>query len=456
MKPLKILLVLLLTAKIVAAQDEMHTRIRLLEQQIEALRAEVEKLKQAAAPAPPARAEATPAKTERPPAQPTGIDLGPVRATPYGTVYVNLFGNSGGNNNADVPLFATPTGTGSVSATVRQTRLGLKFTGPKIRNAASSGTLEADFFGGFPAIGIGENFGVVRLRLANVRLDWEKTSLVIGQDWVSFAPVSPVSLAGAAIPQMATSGNLWTRLPQVRLERRFNKSRFLWQGAVLSPASGDFPGGVNSPALLQPGLGATAKLPYFQSRFSVNSKNWLGFKKAGSIGLSGQYGRGRVGANRREIESVGVALDWNFPLSTRVTFAGEGFFGRDLAGFQGAVFQGVTSDFAVRRGASLVAAGARSVGTRGGWTQIGVTPKMLRDRLTFYGSFGLDDPRDEDLINSARRDARTRNQSSAFSFIYKVSPQLSWGLEWRRTVTNYLNSGRQANNHLNLNAAYSF
>ena len=43
-----------------------------------------------------------------------GIDLGPVRAVPYGTIYFNAFGNSGGTNNADDPLFATPTNQGNV------------------------------------------------------------------------------------------------------------------------------------------------------------------------------------------------------------------------------------------------------------------------------------------------------------------------------------------------------
>lgn len=147
------------------------------------------------------------AKQETKPApKVTGIDLGPVRATPYGTIYFNAFGNSGGTNNADVPLFATPTNQGNVSMSVRQTRLGLKLEGPTIAHAKSRGQIEADFFGGFPAVGVGENFGVVRLRLAFVQLDWGKTSLEVGQDWIVFAPNNPVSIAAAAIPQMAAAG----------------------------------------------------------------------------------------------------------------------------------------------------------------------------------------------------------------------------------------------------------
>jgi len=55
---------------------------------------------------------------------PTGIDLGPVRAVPYGTIYFNAFGNSGGTNSADVPLFATPTNQGNTSMSVRKRSAG--------------------------------------------------------------------------------------------------------------------------------------------------------------------------------------------------------------------------------------------------------------------------------------------------------------------------------------------
>ena len=108
------------------------------------------------------------------------------------------------------------------------------------------------------------------------------------------------------------------------------------------------------------------------------------------------------------------------------------------------------SAFAYRRGAAWVAGGPRAVGTRG------VTPTIMQNKLSFYATFGQDDPRDADLINLARRDARARNQAYSLSSIYKWSTQWSWGLEWRGTKTTYTQSGRQSNNHLNLSAAYTF
>lgn len=120
------------------------------------------------------------------------------------------------------------------------------------------------------------------------------------------------------------------------------------------------------------------------------------------------------------------------------------------------MFQGFNSDFAYRNGVTLISGGPRAIGTRGGWAQAGFTPPMLDDRLTLYASYGLDDPRDEDLGSLTRRDWRLRNQGVALSFLYKLSPQFTWGIEFRRLETNYLQSGTQADNHLNLGAAFSF
>ncbi len=463
-----------------APQDDLQVRVEQLESQMELMRRELIKLKTALSPknstasAGVASSETSPevssgsenahatapaaGQAAAPEKRMTGIDLGPVRATPYGTVYFNAFGNSGGTNNADVPLFATPTNQGNVSMSVRQTRLGLKLEGPTIAHAKSRGQIEADFFGGFPAIGIGENFGVVRLRTAFARLDWERSSLEAGQDWMVFAPNNPVSIAAAAIPQLAAAGNPWARLPQLRLERRWASGNVVWQGAVLAPASGDSPTATTSPFFLQPTSGAASRIPFLQSRIALGSANWLGTKKGGGIGLSGQYGRARVANTslNNKIDSVGVAADWNFPIVARLTLNGEAFFGRNLAGFQAGAFQGFNPDSAYVNGTTVIAGGPRAIGTRGGWMQLGFTPDTLSDRLTLYGSYGIDDPRDSDLVSVTKRDWRLRNQAFAFNFLYKFTPQLSWGFEFRRFETTYLQTGKQTANHLNLGAAFSF
>ena len=445
---------------------QLESQLKSLQQQLEALRSEMQNKAASAQPAaatsaalPVAQSPSTPAEAKPSAAQTKtlGVDIGSARLTPYGTIYFNAFGNTAGTNNTDVPLFATVSGASNASATVRQTRLGMRLEGARVGNSRLSGVVEADFFGGFPSVGIGENFGVVRLRLANARLDWEKTSVTVGQDWMVFAPVNPTSLAAAAIPQMAAAGNPWARLPLVRIDSKVSKNVTL-TGAVTAPQTGDF--ATNAAFFLQPTTGSSSRLPFFQGRLAFTDNDWLDSKKNGTIGLSGHYGRSRVftgAANvEHEIDSAGVALDWNFPLHARVQLLGEAFWGRNLGGFQAGIFQGFNNEFAVLNGSILQPAGVRSIATRGGWMQIGFTPNGLGDRLSINGSIGLDDPYDRDLVTISRRDFRTRNLAFALNSIYKFSPQFSISAEYRHFFTHYFVSGRRDAGHVNLAAAYSF
>ena len=452
----------------VSTDERTSTRISQLEEQIKALQSQIDALKavveRAARPEPEvhsassaavkvaaapkaavekqAKAESMPQQTQR------GVDIGSARLTPYGTIFFNAFGNSAGTNNTDVPLFATPTGSSNASATVRQTRLGMRLDGAKAGAARLSAIIEADFFGGFPSVGIGENFGVIRLRLANARLDWEKTSLTIGQDWMVFAPVSPTSLAAAAIPQMAAAGNPWARLPQVKIDRKLHNN-VNWAVAVAAPQTGD--SATNAAFFLQPTTGANSRIPFLQSRIAISDNDWLNTKKSGSVGLSGHYGRSRVFTGitniENDIDSAGIALDWNFPLAKRINILGEAFWGRNLGGFQAGIFQGFNNDHP---------SGVRAIETRGGWIQVGFTPDVLQDKLSINASMGIDDPRNSDLVTLSRREFRSQNISFAVNSIYKFSPQFSISGEFRRFQTLYLFTGRRNANHINLAAAYSF
>ncbi len=445
-------------------QEDVQTRIKQLEAQIQTILGELDKLKKSSETA-TAKVEtpttsATPEKQIQTEKISVGLELGNgVRVVPYGTIYFNAFYNSAGTNNADIPLFAATSGKGNTSMSVRQTRLGLRIEGGKVGNAKLSGVVEADFFGGSPAIAIGENFGVVRIRSAFAKVDWKDTSVIIGQDWIPFAPQNPVSIADAAIPQFAAAGNNWARLPQVKVEQRVSNGKIVWQGAILAPQTGDS----NSTAsfLQQPNSGALSKLPFFQTRLSFNDKNWFSTKKAGNIGVSAHYGRSWASSTTApiiedDVDSFGVALDWNFPLHKRISWSGETFYGQNLGGFQAGVFQNYNTDYAIRQNNVLISSGVKGIETAGGWTQLGITPNIADDKLTFYGSIGLDDPKNLSLVNTRTRDFRSRNFAWAFDAIYKFTPQFQFGLEFRQLNTYYLISGRKRANHLNFGAAYSF
>ena len=307
--------------------------------------------------------------------------------------------------------------------------------------------VEGDFFGGYPAVGIGDNMGVFRLRLANARLDWAKGSLVAGQDWMIFAPVNPQSLSSAGIPLFAAGGNLWSRLPQVRGE--WKTKRVLLQGGILAPQTGDF----NSAFFYQPGSGALSETPFVQGRAALTLANFAESKKVATIGVSGHWGQSRVLTPvDRTLDSNGVALDFVLPFGSLLTVQGEAFTGTNLGGFQGGVFQGLVIDGAVVGPAGTpVLDGPRALDTAGGWVQVLVA---LTKTVTVHGGFGTDDPDDADFFTVTRRESRLENTAISFGFQHKASAQIAWGLEYRRLDTKYLIAGDKDAGHVN--AAFTF
>ena len=391
-------------------------------------------------PSPPQPAAPAPAATVAKAAE-------PIKITPYGIAYFNFFSNTDAVNNGDVPLFAAASGPGHLGMTARQSRLGIRVTGATVGSAKVTAVVEGDFFGGYPAVGIGDNMGVFRLRLANARLDWAKGSLVAGQDWMIFAPVNPQSLSSAGIPLFAAGGNLWSRLPQVRGE--WKTKRVLLQGGILAPQTGDF----NSAFFYQPGSGALSETPFVQGRAALTFANFAESKKVATIGVSGHWGQARVLTPvDRTLDSNGVALDFVLPFGSLLTVQGEAFTGTNLGGFQGGVFQGLVIDGAVvGPGGTPVLDGPRALDTAGGWVQVLVA---LTKTVTVHGGFGTDDPDDADFFTVTRRESRLENTAISFGFQHKASAQIAWGLEYRRLDTKYLIAGDKDAGHVN--AAFTF
>lgn len=461
-----------LSAQSPSSIDELRRELAAARAELAAARERLDSLEQklqrvnapSVAPAAPAPAQKPLREEAAKPAERLSVRLGSAaRATFYGQIYANTFFNSGPVNFNDIPMFTVPgtgalAGRGSLGVAARQTRFGLRLDEMRIGTAKATATIEADFFGGFPNVGTGENFALPRLRLANLRFDWGKTSVLVGQDWVIFAPLNPQSIVAAAVPDLAAAGNLWQRMPQLRIERvqEFSTGKLLLQAAVVAPASGDFPGAAYVFAL-QPSSGSRSEMPFFEGRIAWTPKRWFVKDRPPTWAIAAQYGESRGLGNTGEarVAAAGLAADWVMPLGGGVVFSGEGFFGRNLAGFQGGAFQGANFNFARPAGTALVPAGARAIGTRGGWAQLSFTPAAV-PALTFNGVFGVDDPRDSDLLTATRADMRSRNQAYFFNFIYKSSPNLSWGLEYRRTNTTQLTGRTLSNDHINLGFVLGF
>jgi len=122
--------------------------------------------------------------------------------------------------------------------------LGLSAKGPQFFGAQSSADISVDFAGGSPTTSYGVTAGLLRLRTARVKLDWDRTSVMIGQDVPFFSPLSPTSYATVLEPAMSWAGNLWVWTPEIELEHRvplYEHTSLVMQGGVLDPLTEEYP-----------------------------------------------------------------------------------------------------------------------------------------------------------------------------------------------------------------------
>lgn len=94
------------------------------------------------------------------------------------------------------------------------TRLGIDFAGTPILGAKSSGKIECDF------AGVKDYYYLVRLRQAYLKLNWEKSELLVGQTWhPMFSNLQPITPALS----VATPFQPFNRSPQIRFTQKLNK-----------------------------------------------------------------------------------------------------------------------------------------------------------------------------------------------------------------------------------------
>src|SRR5246500_940930 len=254
------------------------------------------------------------------------------RARLHRIILMNAFRNVGGSDSVDFPDYSLPVRNffprATVGATLRQSEIGLEIFGPNVAGAKTSADVQFDFAGGFPATGNGANFGIVRLQTANVRLDWDHTSVVAGQDSLFISPLSPTSFASLATPTFAFAGNLWGWTPQLRAEHRFavsDQQTITLQAGVLDNLDWEPP--FNSFYRLAQAGGLSGPPAYaFRTAWSRPVHD-----HPLSFGLAGYYGRQDWSWGRNVDAWAGMA-DWQIPILPRLTLSGEFYRGRGVGG----------------------------------------------------------------------------------------------------------------------------
>ena len=349
----------------------------------------------------------------------------PVRIS--GTILTNTFVNSGEANWLENPNLvgepSTPAGArGSMSATARQSRIGLETSGITLGDWQASGTIIADFLGGVPGFQTGTLMGLPRLLYAFGRVETDRTAIEIGQDHTILAPRDPTSLAALSFPLLFRSGNLYLRAPQARVERKLRQDVTVTMG-IVAPVAGDAAATYEfAPAA---GSGERSMRPAFEGALSF-SRGTEDTPRQVAVGVSGHYGWRRRQAARTE--AWAVALDFNVRAG-RLGAAGEYFSAENAEPFGGGISQ----------------PGRAS----GGWAE-GRLALTRQVRLT--GGFGRDQP-----ASALGRVLRQDNRTIFGSATLQLTPELATSLEyrWLRTELGSIPVARE-NQHVNAVFAVKF
>jgi len=373
---------------------------------------------------------------------------GKYRARLSGIVLMNAFRNVGGSDDLDFPNYAQPGGAvtsqASFGATLRQTEIGLEIFGPTLAGARSSANVQFDFAGGFPSTPNGVNFGLVRLQTASLRLDWEHTSVIAGQDSLFISPLSPTSFASLATPALAYAGNLWGWTPQLRIEHRFDLSAqqtLTFQGGILDNLDWEPP---SDPFFRSAQAGESSGQPAYAIR-TAWSRPLFGHPL--SFGTAGYYGR-QNWAWGRSVDAWAGMTDWQIPILRRVGLSGEFYRGRAVGGLGAAIGQTILFG----GNPAYPTTSIRGLDSAGGWTQLKF---QLTPKLELNGVFGEDTAFAGDVRGFAT-DANNfgpilgRNRGALGNLVYRPRSDLLLSAEFRRLHTFPIFDSASVTNQVNL------
>ena len=371
-----------------------------------------------------------------------------------GIALFNLFSNRGAVDSIDNPTLAQSATSvlsrQSFASSLRQSIVGLQVFGPQIAGARTSADVQFDFAGGFSSVENGVTFGLVRLRTARLRLQWQNTAIVGGQDSLFFAPLAPSSFASLSSPSLAYAGTLWAWLPQLRFEHQTPLS----ENSSINFAAGILDGVTGEPPVSEyfrpVQAGESAGQPAYAARIAWSH---VLFGRSLTVGGGAFYNRQNWGFHR-DVEGWAATSDVTVPIGRWFSISGEFYRGRAIGGLAGAtgrsvVFSGDLADPATQ---------VHGLNTLGGWAQLKFAPTA---KLEFNGAFGQDNPFAADLrefpsTESYVNSSVARNRGAMVNVIARPRSDLVFSLEYRRLRTFEVQGTSETADHINLSAGVLF
>jgi hypothetical protein len=357
----------------------------------------------------------------------------PLRIT--GMALFNSYLNSSGSGGAEYPTTAVAGREGSGGATLRQSVIGLDYSGPRtVWGGSVSGSLRLDLFGGS-----GQRLGeTVRLRTGSIGIDWRNRSLLAGVEKPIISPREPDSLAQVGVSPLSGAGNLWLWIPQVRLQQalRFGRQSGLRAQVGIVQTREAYP---SVPSAY--GAGDAYGVYYEAARPGVEARLELfgGAKRRVEIASGLHHSVSHIAGI--SVPSDVYSLDWFVRPWHPLEFTGAAFTGRNVTPL---------GTGGIRQGVVLLSPGrAVPVHSRGGWGQL---TYRATPRLWFNFFSGQQDDRNSDL----RSGGIGKNLVYGANFFFRLAPNVLGSLEASQTRTSYIGDSTLLNNHYDLALAYLF
>ena len=414
---------------------EIMDRLERLEQQNKALTEEVHQLRQELAGARGQTPASTPTLEERVAVEESRTEEQaqskveasqhfPIRIT--GMALFNAFRNSEGSGGQQYPLFAWPERQASGGGSFYQSTIGLEYMGPQsFLGGSVHGSVYMDFAGGTGAP-LDQDF---RLRTGSIEIDWTNRSIAAGLLSPIFAPREPASLAQVEFSPLASAGNLWLWIPQVRFEQ---KVRFGDEFGLRAQA------GVVQTEESVPYQGSTAKPEPARPGIEGRVEAYFGAEDGRRIEIAPGFHTSDTHVAGTSVPSNLFSLDWFTNPWRKLEFTGAFFTGQNVGPVGGL------------EGFTILPSGlAIPVHSKGGWGQLTF---LATRRLSFHIFSGLENDREADLTPYAI----DRNWLYGANFFYRLAPNVLLGVETSQARSRYVETGMRLNNHYDLALAYLF
>ena len=345
----------------------------------------------------------------------------------YGFVRVDAILDDSRPNAAQTPTFIPSENTAArnndnFTLHPRLTRFGMNYAGPTLEpigGARLSGKVELDFQNGGS-----ESRAVPRARQLYARLDWQRSSLLLGQTADIIAPLFPSVNADTL---MWNAGNLGDRRTQIRYSYTPGPLSFT-AGLALT-------GAVDQQDLDGNGIrdGEDSGVPHVQAR--------VGYKADGiELGVWGHYANAETTLpinGRKSFDSHSIGIDFLLQPSAVVSIKGELWTGEGLSDVRGGIGQSVNLTT------------GRSIESSGGWFEVGLKASSI---YSIALGWTYDDPANQDLPAGGRK----LNRAWYLANQLRLGPALLLGLDYLRWRTDYLGLPQGTDNRFNLYGVYTF